>query len=128
METASRAVTAAEGALQRRDAPTAALLIGAARSALGRIDERFSPSVLFAQRARVRAADLQLVAILGHVRDGDISARDELIVWRTDSTALRDYLALYTGESLFSGASLRASLREQARSPTATLPMPGAAR
>lgn len=124
MEIARRAVIAAEGALQRRDPATAVLLIGAARSALGRIDERFSPSTLFAQRARVRAADLQLAAILGHVRASEANARDELIVWRTDTNALRAYLARYTGESLFNGAVLAAVLRQSARTPGPRPPTP----
>ena len=107
---AERALVAAEGALRRGDAPSAVLLTGAARSALGRIDERYAVPELSPLRAGLRAADLDLAAIQARIRRSDPAAGEAILLWRTNSGALRTALAAREDRSLFSAARLARAL------------------
>ncbi|KFN42565.1 hypothetical protein [Arenimonas oryziterrae] len=60
---ARAAAVAAQSALAAKDAVTARLMVASARSALGRIDERYAGQALAADREGVREADQELAQI-----------------------------------------------------------------
>ncbi len=95
LDDSRRATMAAEYAWRQKDPAAARLLVSGARSALGRINERYSAEGLAGDRKRLRAADLGLLAIEQAIdrRDGDIPQR--LAGWRAgmaswDAALLRD--------------------------------------
>ena len=71
LDDARRAVAAARAALAQGDRPTAALMVGAARSQLGLIYERYDAPALAADRDRLSRADQDLAAIAAAIRAGD---------------------------------------------------------
>jgi hypothetical protein len=98
---ADRAATAARAALQAGDEPTALVMLGAARTALGRIHERFSTGGLDAERAGVRAVDAALGEAQAIIRDGPGDATMRLIVWRVSMNALGEDLIAAEPRSLY---------------------------
>jgi hypothetical protein len=81
LEDARRALRAALAALDRQDGAAAALMVEAARSALGDVDERYVGPQLEASRARLREASLDLAAAEDDARRNAAKARLDLTLW-----------------------------------------------
>jgi len=73
-EAARAAIAAATRSLAGADAPTAYLMIGAARSALGRLDERYSPVAGISGRLAARDAELRQVQAMTTARPAAAAA------------------------------------------------------
>ncbi|MFI4935873.1 MAG: hypothetical protein ACHP7N_14730 [Caulobacterales bacterium] len=78
---ARRAVRAATGALQRGDGPTAILMLEAARSRLGDVNERYQGPDLAAQRQAIAVAALGLAAAEATIRRSPDAAAQPLALW-----------------------------------------------
>ena len=102
------AIHAAEDALRGGDPATARLLVGAARSTLGAIDERYQVPGLERGRAALRAADAQLRAIQQALPRAGAGFRS----WHRDWPRRKIELAQLERRSLFSPAVLRRHLVE----------------
>lgn len=105
MDDARRALRAAEASVTAGDAPTAVLMLAAARARLFLIDERYGgqPALV----ARLRAADGELRDLQAAVRDGRPDAAQGLARWRAESTKLQAALAARQSASLFDPARLK---------------------
>lgn len=110
-----RAVRAAIGALQRGDAPTAAVMIQAGRAMLGAIAERYSSPGLAATRARLAQAALDLSGALDETRAGDPSAAESLSVWLARSPGWAEAAQRDEARSLYSPTILAAAIRAPAQ-------------
>lgn len=110
LEDGRRASIAAGFAWARGDVAATRLLISAARSALGRIDERYADRELAANRVALRSADLALLGIAQAVdrRAPDVSAR--LAAWRSDMARWSPALRRDESRSLFNRTLLEAAL------------------
>jgi hypothetical protein len=108
---ARRAVGAAIAALDRRDDPTAVLMIEAARSQLALIDERYGA---FARdRAGVRVAALDLGAAIDDARAARVgAARTALIAWLARTPGWTASLQRDEGRSFYSADVLRLSVAD----------------
>lgn len=82
VDDARRAILAAIGALDRRDAPTAEAMAMAARAALGALAERYAP--LPHDHAALANASLALAGFEGRIRVGEPSVRAGLLAWLAD--------------------------------------------
>jgi mono/diheme cytochrome c family protein len=102
---AGNAVTAASASFSRGDRATALVLVGAARSALGRIDERFSLPGLEASRTLLGEADRELQAVRSS--PDPIKA---LRAWQRKWPERERRLRLAEPRSLFSSRMLRQHL------------------
>jgi hypothetical protein len=109
LDDADRAVAAAGRALMLGDAPTALIMIGSARTALGRLDERYA--ALPASRKLLRAADQQLLDAAEAVRAGGPDGAARLARWRATEPGLRMRLNRDSGRSLFNPAVLAAEVQ-----------------
>jgi hypothetical protein len=98
---ARRALAAAATA---PDAQTAARMIGAARAALFRIDERYQ--ALPAETGALRAAAARLSALQAAARAGAPGFARDIDTWITDSRRLERRLAARQAESLYAPARL----------------------
>jgi hypothetical protein len=110
MDDAGRAVTAADGALARKDGPTALLMLASARTQLGLIYERYDAPGLDAERTALTQADLDLRAAQDAIRGGRDAATG-LVLWQARLPALTAKLARRENHSLFDPVTLAASLR-----------------
>ena len=81
VENSRRAVRAGLAALGKDDRPTALTMVGAARSVLGDLAERYGAPGLESDVAGLRVADLDLAAALADIRRGDPRARLGLETW-----------------------------------------------
>ncbi len=107
---ARAAVTAALPALRKEDRATAVFLVGAARSQLGRVDERFSLPGLERSRELLRRSDSELAAIVAAIRAGSPVAPDRLQAWQRGWAELKRELTRQEKRSLFSPRVLRRQL------------------
>ena len=105
---ARRAVRAAQSALEKGDARTAVVMVGAARMRLGLIDERYASPDLARQRIAVRAADRELADDLELIRNADPSAGASLTAWLSRSEGWAQSLRAAEGRSLFDHRRLAA--------------------
>jgi hypothetical protein len=96
---ARRAVAAARAALAAGDAPTAAVMLLAARGQLGLLDERFAG--VPGAATRLRASDAALLAALVQLRAGEPGATAALAKWDGDAPALLRALEAVESRSLF---------------------------
>jgi len=110
---ARRAVQAARGEAALGDAPAAVLALGAARSRLGLIDERFAGPTLAAQRAQVRAADRSLAAAQDALRARRPDVTGSLDAWLRNSADLEARLAAKATLSLFDPERLSQAARRR---------------
>ena len=107
MSDARRALAAAQGAAASGDAPTAMLMVAAARSRLGLIDERYAAPALTKPRDDLRAADRRLATVQAALHDRRVSeAQGELTAWLAGSRRLEASLAAQQAASLFDPARL----------------------
>jgi hypothetical protein len=107
IEDARRAVRAARGALALHDRPTAAVMIEAARAPLFRLDERYAGPDLAGDQAAVRAAALDLGAILNGLRAGAGDTDQRLSVWLAQSGGWGGRLTSDEPRSLFNADVLK---------------------
>ncbi len=107
---ARAAVAAAIPALRQGDRATAVFLVGAARSQLGRVDERFSLPGLEPSRELIRRSDSQLAAIAAAIRAGSPVALDQIEAWQHGWAELKRGLKRQEKRSLFSPRVLRRQL------------------
>ena len=84
-DNARRAVRAGLAALAKGDSETAVVMIGAARSVLGDVAERYAAPGLEVDVESVRVADLGLAAAISDIRRGDLSVRLLLETWLAQS-------------------------------------------
>jgi len=99
VDDARRAVLAGESALAAGDPDTPLVMVAAARSRLGRLDERYAalPDAV----AALRAADRELAAIAAAIRVRAPDSASRLAAWRKGLTPLADRLADDEPRSLF---------------------------
>ncbi|TFU01350.1 hypothetical protein EUV02_13750 [Polymorphobacter arshaanensis] len=104
---ADRAVVAAQAALTSNDRDTAAVLLLAARSQLGLVNERYAGAALANDRALLRRADADLATALSAVRRGDTAQLDS---WRAALPGWRATLAAHENQSLYNPAQMARTL------------------
>jgi len=103
LEDVDAAVGLAQETLTSGDEPTTRLMLGAARSTLGSIDERFQVPGDEASRDILRQADAELQA----VENADAPTAATFDSWRRDWPAREQWLRLAAPRSLYSEAVLR---------------------
>jgi hypothetical protein len=113
MADARRALAAARGEQAAGDAPAAVVMVAAARSRLGLIDERYADPALARERAAIRAADRRLADLQERLRAKDPAAAAGLAGWASDSRVLEADLAAKEPASLFNPARLTQALRRR---------------
>ncbi len=104
---ARAAVAAALSALRQGDRATAVFLVGAARSQLGRVDERFSLRGLERSRELLRRSDSELASITAAVRAGAPAAPKQIDAWQRGWAELKRELKRQERRSLFAPSVLR---------------------
>lgn len=109
-EDARRAVRAAREALALKDPATAIAMLDAARAPLFRLDERYAGPDLAADRGAIRAASLELGAVLADLRAGARDVDQRLSVWLGQSSVWGAALARDEPRSLFNPRNLKAAL------------------
>ena len=107
VEDARRAVRAAQAALARGDRPAAALMVEAARSRLGLVNERYAGPELEPERRSLAGADRNLSDILSRIRAGDPGASRGLDAWLARSNDWSAALQRRARLSLYDAARLR---------------------
>lgn len=112
---ARRALIAAKGEIAAGDAPSAILMLAAARSRLGLIDERYAAPALAPLRAELRAADARLAADQQGLREGRAGVAAEIDGWLADSRGLEARLAAGAPGSLFDPGRLTQAARRRLR-------------
>ncbi|MBA3897901.1 MAG: hypothetical protein H0X36_12375, partial [Sphingomonadaceae bacterium] len=107
---ARRAAAAAGESWRRGDGPAARLLLSATRSALGRIDERFAPRDLAADRQAIRNADFELLAIEQAMDRRDRTVALRIAAWRAGVPRWASLLHRDEGRSLYDVETLSRAL------------------
>lgn len=105
-----RALDAADIAWRARDTVATRLLIGAARSGLGAIDERYAVPGLAESRAALEDADLSLAAIQRAIDNDPARVALRMAAWRGTMPQWTKPLIAGEHESLFDPGILRAHL------------------
>ena len=101
LDNAVRAVRVASQALERHDPDTAALMVEAARSQLGLVDERYDAPSLAPSRARLRSAAADLTAALAAIRARESHADERLSAWLAQEPAWSRLVIAQESASLF---------------------------
>ena len=109
MSDVRRALTAADGALARKDPATARVMVAAARSGLGLVAERFEAPALGDDLAAIRTAAVDLGKLQNELTDP--GAARALAAWTPRLDALQARLQRDEAQSLFNPRRLAASLR-----------------
>jgi len=115
VENARRAVRAGLAALGRDDRPTAMAMVGAARSVMGDLAERYGAPGLESDIAGLRVADLDLSAALADIRRGAPGARLTLETWLGRSSAWANTLIADERRSYYDRATLASAIGAPAR-------------
>ena len=106
MDDVRRALRAGRTQIVRGDPATASVMVAAARTRLGLIDERFDTPALAASRRTLRAADRQLADAQARLRTGRPDAAPALADWLRRSRPLEARLVGQAPRSLFDPARL----------------------
>lgn len=106
LEDVRRAARTSLAALSRNDAATAVALIGAARTQLGAIAERYAAPGLEADVRALRVADLDLAALADDARQERSDVRVGLEIWLAKSIELDRRLKIDQLRSYYDRASL----------------------
>jgi hypothetical protein len=106
-----RAALAAIAALDHHDAPSAVLMVEAARSQLGDIDERYRGEALAPQRRALALASTELEAAQADVPARPNQARAALVIWLARSPAWSTAVLAAEPQSLYAPAKLAAISR-----------------
>jgi hypothetical protein len=101
-----RTLQAALASLDHNDGPSAALMVEAARSQLGDIDERYAGEALGPQRAALERAGADLAAAESDARRAAPSARADITIWLADEPAWSQAVLAAEPASLFSPRQL----------------------
>jgi hypothetical protein len=101
-----RTLLAAIAALDHGDGPAAALMVEAARSQLGDIDERYAGPALEPQRAALERAGADLAAAEANARRVTPSAKADITIWLADEPAWARSVLAAEPASLYSPAQL----------------------
>ena len=110
-EDVRRAVRAAQAALARGDAPTAAVMVESARSQLGDIAERYAGADVAATRSQLGQAGLDLAAALESMRrPGPTNARERLATFLARSDGWMSAITRDEARSLYDPGVLTARL------------------
>ena len=107
----ARALAAARFATDAGDSPAARLLVSAARSALGLLDERFAVPALARDRAQIRQADRDLLAIEKGIDAGQPGLAASISAAQTRLVSHLAPLRRDASRSLLNPDNLRAALR-----------------
>lgn len=105
-----RAVRAGLAVLKRHDVETAVFLVGAARSQLALLDERYAPPSLSADRARIKSAALDLATALADIRAANPRAQTDLTDWLARMPSWADTLRRDEARSLYARGPLLTAL------------------
>ena len=105
-----RAVHAALAALAHGDGPSAALMVEAARSQLGDIDERYAGPGIAVQRDTLRRASADLAAAEFDARHNPASARSALGLWLALAPSWTPSILAAESRSLYTPARLSAAI------------------
>ncbi len=108
LDDARRAVRAAQAALARKDAQVALLMVGAARSELGLVYERYDGAALAADRAAIDRAGRRLAAAAAAIRARDPRADARLADWLGEAPGWSRGLLRDEPRSLFNPDRLKA--------------------
>jgi hypothetical protein len=111
MTDATRDMRAAGAAMAHKDAATAILMVASARTQLGLIHERYQAPALWAERAALRRADLDLASIQNDLRAGDTDAPMRLALWPGEAAGLIKVLQAGEAKSLFNPAMLAFAMK-----------------
>jgi hypothetical protein len=103
-----RAVLAAIAALDRHDGAAAVLMIEAARSQLGDIDERYHAPTLAPQRRALALASTELDAAQADARQRPAAARAALVIWLAKAPGWTKGVVAAEPQSLYAPARLAA--------------------
>ncbi|HUO11619.1 MAG TPA: hypothetical protein VMU37_02580, partial [Caulobacteraceae bacterium] len=106
-----RAVRAALAALGRGDGDSADLMVEAARSGLGDIDERYAGAGLASEREALRTASADLAAAQADSRGRRVAAERSLQLWLDREPAWAPSVLAAEPASLYSPERLGAALR-----------------
>lgn len=114
MDDARRALAAARAEIALGDRPAAILLLGAARSRLGLIDERYADAPRLAPlRGRLRNASARLAQAQGALRQGRDPEPAIFDRWLADSRRLETGLLAAEPASLFNPQRLEAAIKRR---------------
>jgi hypothetical protein len=105
---ARRAAAVAIAALDHHDAPSAVLMIEAARSQLGDIDERYRGEALAAQRRTLALASAELAAAQADATRDSAAARAALVIWLAREPSWSGAVLAGEPRSLYAPAQLAA--------------------
>jgi hypothetical protein len=108
---ARRAVLAALAALRRGDGPSAALMVEAARTQLGDIDERFAGPALTAQRQTLASTSADLGAAEADARRNSPAAKTALELWLAREARWSGEVTAGESASLYDPARLALAVR-----------------
>lgn len=108
-----RALRAARAEAEAGDAATAVVMVAAARSRLGLIDERFAAPGLTSERKALRQADAGLAQVQGALRARRPEAAASLDAWLARSGPLEAALSAKARASLFDPGRLAAAMRRR---------------
>jgi hypothetical protein len=100
----------ANAALESGDAATAALMVGSARSTLGRAYERFADPSLTSERATIERLDDDLRAIREGLGRGNQASLAAILIWSKSAEAAKANLAAAEPRSLYNRAKLSEAL------------------
>jgi hypothetical protein len=109
VDNATRAVRTAAMASDRGDATTSAFLVGAARTQLGLINERFDQPESGPARAALRIADADLQNAIAAIRAGDPHGGERLAIWLAQVPAWASVVESAAPQSLFNPKRLAAA-------------------
>jgi hypothetical protein len=101
-----RTLLAALAALDHGDGPAAALMVEAARSQLGDIDERYAGPALATQRAALERAGADLAAAESDARRAAPAAKADITIWLSDEPAWSRAVLAAESSSLYSPRQL----------------------
>ena len=107
---ASAAIGAALASLRDGDRATAVFLVGAARSQLGLVDERFRLPGLDHSRRMLRKSDLELKSVEAAIRSRSPAASKRMLAWQRRWPELKLALQRQEHRSLFAREVLRRHL------------------
>ena len=101
-----RTLQAAIAAVDHADGPSAALMVEAARSQLGDIDERYAGAGLALQRAALERAGADLAAAEADARRAGPAANADITIWLADEPAWSQAVVAAEPASLYSPRQL----------------------
>ena len=109
LDNAVRAVRVAATALGKGDKPTAIMMLEAARSQLGLVNERYDAASLARSRALLAAASVDLASDIAAIRAGRLGAEGRIAAWLAEEPGWSTVVTAQESGSLFNPARLAAA-------------------